>query len=465
MEEYLKTAEDRQKSILNGTNHKFYFEHQEVGDVDAFKNGIFENRYNVSPLIGTLMENSIFPLWGTNYNVVLPPLYIPLQANQYAGTFVKDNSFLIENAASEFGVNSDLVKAVIYTEMSRGWYDNIFPPLADTILPGNIDPVWEALIPGSDVHNVQDNIRLTAKLLSEISSRLDEPYPEDVYALYNGLAHDRTYENLDTKSTPYFMKKVMEEKAWEDEEWELSEDPDLPGVTNDRRCFSAGTLIDMADGSRKPIEQIEVGDEVLAYDPEESDGRDALKPARVARTMVNQVEEIIDFHGLKMTPGHATLCGDGPHQGEHIPIMDILLADGAIVNREGELIRAATNLPVDSEGDQFVSVAYILDKSQATYYKGRMRVGTLMPGQKGGADWRVMDALKREGYVLDADGLISRDGETPHPLYWFGPLPKPEDYVLAKSRLTIGDLYSHREVEWSSAIGASLPQHAGMTVQ
>ena len=122
----------------------------------------------------------------------------------------------------------------------------------------------------------------------------------------------------------------------------------------DQRCFSAGTLIDMADGTQKPIEQIEVGDEVLAYDPAENDGLGELKAARVTRTMVNQVEEIIDFHGVKMTPGHATLVGEGPHQGRHIPIMDILVADGAIVNREGELIRAATNLPVGSEGDRFV---------------------------------------------------------------------------------------------------------------
>ena len=235
--------------------------------------------------------------------------------------------------------------------------------------------------------------------------------------------------------------------------------------TKDVRCFSAGTLIDMADGSQKPIEQIKVGDEVLSYDPAELGGLGELKAARVTRTMVNQVEEIIDFHGVKMTPGHATLCGDGPHQGQHIPIMDILVADGAIVNREGELIRAATNLPVGSEGDRFVKVAYILDKSQKTYSHGRIRIGTRMIGQDGGDDWRVMEALEREGYVLHPDGLISKGGETPHPLYWFGPLPKPEDYVLAKSRLTIGNLYSGQNVESSSAIGADLPRYAGMTVQ
>jgi|TARA_R110001606_G_scaffold3642_19_gene16525 hypothetical protein len=255
-------------------------------------------------------------------------------------------------------------------------------------------------------------------------------------------------------------KQQLKNLGYTDEEinYEIPENAEI-------RCFSAGTLIDMADGSRKPIEQIEVGDEVLAYDPAELGGLGELKAARVTRTMVNQVEEIIDFHGVKMTPGHATLCGDGPHQGRHIPIMDILVADGAIVNREGELIRAATNLPVGSDGDRFVKVAYILDKSQKAYSHGRIRLGTRMIGQDGGDDWRVMEALEREGYVLHPDGLISKGGETPHPLYWFGPLPKPEDYVLAKSRLTIGNLYSGQNVESSSAIGADLPRYAGMTVQ
>ncbi len=78
----------------------------------------------------------------------------------------------------------------------------------------------------------------------------------------------------------------------------------------DERCFSAGTLIDMADGTQKPIEAIEVGDEVLSYDPEASGGLGDLKAARVSRTMTNLVDEIIDFHGVGVTPGHATLCAE-----------------------------------------------------------------------------------------------------------------------------------------------------------
>ena len=83
-------------------------------------------------------------------------------------------------------------------------------------------------------------------------------------------------------------KQQLKNLGYTDEEinYEIPENAEI-------RCFSAGTLIDMADGSRKPIEQIEVGDEVLAYDPAELGGLGELKAARVTRTMVNQVEDII----------------------------------------------------------------------------------------------------------------------------------------------------------------------------
>ena len=94
----------------------------------------------------------------------------------------------------------------------------------ERVLPGNIKPKWEKLIPGSDVRKVADNIRLTAKLMSDISSRLDDPKPEDVYALFNGLSLDRTYRNEKTKDTPYFAKRAHDDKAWEYEDWGLEVD-------------------------------------------------------------------------------------------------------------------------------------------------------------------------------------------------------------------------------------------------
>lgn len=231
----------------------------------------------------------------------------------------------------------------------------------------------------------------------------------------------------------------------------------------DSKCFAAGTLIDMADGSQKPIETIEIGDNVLSYDPDAEGGLGALRASKVTRTMTNIVDAIIDFHGVKVTPGHATLCTDGPDKGRHVPLMDIIMADGAVADRDGALIRAATNLVVGSEGDQFISVAYITNKSQQTYSNGKIRLGTLMLGQNGGDDWRIIDSLKREGYRIHDDGLISKGGEVPHPLYWFGNLPRPADYILAKSNLTLSDIYKGGT---DTVVGlGELPMRAGMTVQ
>ncbi|WP_321446550.1 hypothetical protein [uncultured Cohaesibacter sp.] len=57
----------------------------------------------------------------------------------------------------------------------------------------------------------------------------------------------------------------------------------------------------MADGSEKPIEEVGPDDWVLSYD---KDGN--LKPGRVTRTFINAAKQILDVHGLMVTPGHVT---------------------------------------------------------------------------------------------------------------------------------------------------------------
>jgi hypothetical protein len=184
---YLKTELERFLSLIYDTKDKFEFEHQELKDVPEFRNGVSENL---------------------------------IQWNDWAGEFIRSNSSVIESAAKEFDIDPNLVKAFIYTEKARGWYD-VINPFTTTELPGNLKEKWEVLIPGSDVHHERDNIRLTAKLISEIAERLDDPYPEDIYSLYNGLAHDRTYQNAELTNTPYFMKMVYLTKAWGHDGWKL----------------------------------------------------------------------------------------------------------------------------------------------------------------------------------------------------------------------------------------------------
>lgn len=78
-------------------------------------------------------------------------------------------------------------------------------------------------------------------------------------------------------------------------------------------CFPAGTPIQMADGTEKPIELVRTGDLVLGFDPTIEGGRSQLIPARVQRTFENVTREWLKVtsEGVDgaveehfVTPGH-----------------------------------------------------------------------------------------------------------------------------------------------------------------
>jgi len=124
-----------------------------------------------------------------------------------------------------------------------------------------------------------------------------------------------------------------------------------------------------------------------------------------------------------VTPGHVFLCGDGPHKGRHRMLIDILRDDGAVVAADGELRRAATNAPLGSREDSFLQVRYLPSRESSDHKIGRMRAGTLLLTEAGETA-SVLQLLEAEGYAVTGDGLITRDGEAPQPLHWYGPLPR-----------------------------------------
>lgn len=106
-------------------------------------------------------------------------------------------------------------------------------------------------------------------------------------------------------------------------------------VTSCGGCFLAGTPISMADKSQKFIEQIKVGDMVLAYDEENKE----LKPDKVTKVFSHPKEDnylIINGH-LRVTPIHPVLSKGKWRQigelkvgdtltdvnGQDVPIKDI----------------------------------------------------------------------------------------------------------------------------------------------
>lgn len=217
-------------------------------------------------------------------------------------------------------------------------------------------------------------------------------------------------------------------------------------------CFLPGTPVSMWDGGTKPIEAVTAGDVVLSYDRA---GR--LMPGRVARIFVNEVRQVLDLFGLMVTPGHVTLCGDGPLAGRHVPVIDVLRSDGALVMQDGSLVRAATGCPVGSEGDRWVTAVVgharkggLVEVVEA----GRIRLGTRVITAEG-QDVSVLDLIWAAGGVVDEDGMIrvaEKDGGGElMPFRWTftAALPEPEDYVLARSATTLANI--HAAGEWEGA--------------
>jgi hypothetical protein len=225
----------------------------------------------------------------------------------------------------------------------------------------------------------------------------------------------------------------------------------------ENECFLAGTRISMWGGGGKPIEQIEAGDIVVSYD---KDGR--LKPGRVTRTTVNHARQILDVHGLMMTPGHVTLCGDGRFAGRHVPVLDILRSDGALVQEDGSMIRAATGCRLGSPGDRMIT-AIVGDRMPDGLVQvtgtGQIRAGTRFITAEG-KHVSVLDLILMCGGQLTDDGMIEGSDGARLPFHWTftASLPRPEDYVLQRSATRLHDIYQAQEWE---AVRPVMPMPSG----
>ena len=216
----------------------------------------------------------------------------------------------------------------------------------------------------------------------------------------------------------------------------------------------------------KPISEIAVGDIIVAYDKQ---GR--LQPDRVTRTMQNNATHILDFWGTGVTPGHAYFCADGPNKGGHAPIMDILRMDGALMRADGTMYRAATNYDVGSMGDMMIHASASRQKADGSWTemkKGKVRFGTriILPD---GRHMSFMEMAASEGWRVSDDGYMvgmmkGENGELQEQKFLFPyahgeELPKPEAYILARSAVTLEEIYAAGEWE---QIGTRLPAPAGM---
>ena len=129
-------------------------------------------------------------------------------------------------------------------------------------------------------------------------------------------------------------------------------------------CFGRGAPVLMADGTTKPIELVEVGDMVAAFDSTVDGGRGPLIACRVARTFVNKSDHTVTVGGILSTAGHPFLTPEGGFE----PIAQ--LAERGAVDAAGNVV--PIEIGEGSEGE--VEVFNIEVDDLHTYVVGGFRV-------------------------------------------------------------------------------------------
>ena len=106
---------------------------------------------------------------------------------------VKEYHDMIESAASEFGVDADLVRAIMFMETTHGYYDALLPMVGlknKSILPMNINHSYWGDVVGTreQLHDPAHNIRAGTQMLRLIQNTLPpDAGIEKTATLYNNL--------------------------------------------------------------------------------------------------------------------------------------------------------------------------------------------------------------------------------------------------------------------------------------
>ena len=104
-------------------------------------------------------------------------------------------------------------------------------------------------------------------------------------------------------------------------------------------CFTAETPILMSDGTYKPIAEIKIGEEVMAFE-----GLGELQPRKVTQTFITPNRKVVQLGNIKVTLAHHFLQPDGSFETlENIDVNDFL------VGVTGKLIPHPGIQPVEGE--------------------------------------------------------------------------------------------------------------------
>ena len=121
---------------------------------------------------------------------------------------------IIDSMAGKYGVDADLVKAIMYVETTHGWYDAWAAPFDanKSILPMNVrSDDWAGLgYSREDLKVPQINIEAGVRIIKGITEQLDDPNVRKVATFYNSLAKDQV-TNYGAR-----VEAVYTSKPWND---------------------------------------------------------------------------------------------------------------------------------------------------------------------------------------------------------------------------------------------------------
>lgn len=144
-----------------------------------------------------------------------PPIHAD---DNFGASVVVKHKEAIEEAAEEFGIDADLIRAIMFIENSHGWYDAFAPLVGQepkTILPMNINPeIWGG--PGFTRETANDpvqNIKAGARLIRQLWDRIENPTPRKVAALWQFIGAERT-NHPDYREYVARVGRAVEEQPW-----------------------------------------------------------------------------------------------------------------------------------------------------------------------------------------------------------------------------------------------------------
>lgn len=123
---------------------------------------------------------------------------------------------IAEEEAKRQGVDPNLVKAIMYYENADGHKFGLNDAadmlgVSGSVMPMNINPkIWGGLgIERTSASRPENNIRAAVTLIKRIQERVDDPTPEKIGSLWNGIMLDQVNQRGAR------IGRIAKERPWE----------------------------------------------------------------------------------------------------------------------------------------------------------------------------------------------------------------------------------------------------------